>query len=178
MKECDSTAPHACDFLAGSLKTMCHWMWEVWIYWALNDTLVCLTEQINQLTKQNFSGVRIKTCTDPWTELWSTKSQNVLKGCYCFPAAPETLPQTSDLCFFQWYTQNDSVEVKSWSFNMPDLFVEVSVFPSETEWPWPSMWEENGNKIFPAVKLDWFSNHSLTDLTEAKGNGTFKHMDS
>lgn len=115
-----------------------------------------------------------------WSLDWTLehKESECIKRMLLLPCCPRNITTNSWFMLFPVVYPKYSVEVKSWSFNMPDLFVELSVFASETEWPWPSTWEENGNKIFPAVKLDWFSNHSLTDLTEAKGNGTFKHMDS
>lgn len=56
-----------------------------------------------------------------WTLEHCTKSQNILKGYYCFPATPETSPQTPGLCVFSVVYTKYSVEEKSWSFNTPDF---------------------------------------------------------
>lgn len=67
-----SAGSHVCVLLDGSWRAMCHQRHWVWIYWAINDTRVCLIEEINQLMKQGISGLRVKTCADPQTELRSS----------------------------------------------------------------------------------------------------------
>lgn len=112
-----------------------------------------------------------------WTLEHCTKSE-CIKKILCFPATPETLPQTPVLWFFQWYTEN-TLQKENHKVSMCQiLFTDLSAFPSETESGPGHPLGRNTVIIFPAVKLDWFSNHNLTDLTEAKGNVLLRHMDT
>lgn len=162
---------------------MCHQRHWVWIYWAINDTRVCLIEEINQLMKQGISGLRVKTCADPQTELRSsgwTKSEYfirlLLHPCY----TPETLLQTPASSLIALAYARYSVGVKELSFKTSGLinWAQWLSISRNQERLWAIQMGRIWWPSFQLWKLAWFPNHNLTDLREAKGNNLLRHMDT
>lgn len=177
-----SAASHACVLLTGSPKAVCHRMREVWIYWAVNDTLVCLIEKINQLTKQRISGLRIKTFADPWAELRSssgTKSEYI-KRMLLLPCYPRNT--TTNSCFLLNFSGIHKIFCVCKAMKFQDtrcyLLSSVAFHQQKPRVPLGHLVGRNMVTIFPAVKLAWFPNHNLTELREAKGNKLLRHVDT
>lgn len=177
-----STASHACVLLTGSPKAVCHRMCEVWIYWAVNDTLVCLSEKINQLTKQRISELRIKTRADPWTELRSIAGTKLeyIKRILLLPCYPRNT--TTNSCFLLNFSsiQKTVCQCKIMMFQDTRSYLLRSAALHQQK-PTVALGHPVGRNIvtiFPAVKLAWFPNHNLTDLREAKANKLLRHRDT